>query len=172
MLVNNLLDAWALFDPNRILVKMKLHVLAHLPDDIRRFGLIMLYSTEIFECWNAIFRMCSILSNHLAPSHDIAVTLADMERFKHLVSGGWWKNEHNEMIQAGEKVRNFLARNRELQRRLGWVSPQNMPQSGECPLYVLGNLLTIITRSLYTHAHPSRPKASCSRCSTMVCALR
>ena len=31
--------------------------------------------------------ICSVLSNHLASSHDIAVTIGDMERFKHQVSG-------------------------------------------------------------------------------------
>ncbi|KAJ3978553.1 hypothetical protein F5890DRAFT_1391700, partial [Lentinula detonsa] len=122
ILINNLLDAWALYDPHRILVKMKLHILTHLPDDIRRFGLPILYSTEIFECWNAIFRMCSILSNHLSPSHDIAITLAEMEVFKHMVSGGWWKNENGQMVQAGQQVQNFLVRSSELQRRLGWVT--------------------------------------------------
>ncbi|KAJ3982098.1 hypothetical protein F5890DRAFT_1416419 [Lentinula detonsa] len=122
ILVDNLLDSWAVYDPNRILVKMKLHVLTHLPDDVRRFGLVILYSTEIFECWNAIFRMCSVLSNHLSPSHDIAITLSEMEVFKHLVSGGWWRAENGEMIQAGVKVRQFLVQSPELQRRLGWVS--------------------------------------------------
>ncbi|KAJ7115666.1 hypothetical protein C8R44DRAFT_880092 [Mycena epipterygia] len=84
ILIDNVLDIWGLIDPNRILVKGKLHVLSHLVDDARRFGPPVLYATEIFECWNAIFRLCSILSNHLSPSHDIAVTLADMERFKHM----------------------------------------------------------------------------------------
>ncbi|KAJ6463071.1 hypothetical protein DFH09DRAFT_1113674 [Mycena vulgaris] len=101
VLIGNLLDIWAVIDPNRILVKGKLHVIAHLVDDVRRFGPSVLYATEIFECWNAIFLLCSILSNHLSPSHDIAVTLADMERFEHMVSGGWWKNPDGRYIRAG-----------------------------------------------------------------------
>ncbi|KZP03098.1 hypothetical protein FIBSPDRAFT_969316, partial [Athelia psychrophila] len=121
ILVNNLLDIWAILDPRRILTKFKLHVLAHIKEDIRRHGPAILYSTEIFECWNAIFRMCSVLSNHLAPSHDIAVTLADMERFKHQVSGGWWKNEAGTYVQAGQGIRSFMEGNKQLQRRLGWV---------------------------------------------------
>ncbi|KAJ3853110.1 hypothetical protein EV368DRAFT_39622 [Lentinula lateritia] len=131
ILIGNLLDAWATYDPNRILVKMKLHVLTHLPDDVRRFGLVILYSTELFECWNAIFRMCSVLSNHLSPSHDIAMTLAEMEVFKHLVSGGWWKNKNGQMIQAGAKIRQYLVKSSELQRRLGWVSP-SQSKPGVC----------------------------------------
>lgn len=101
ILIANVLDIWVLIDPNRILVKPKLHVLPHVIEDIQRFGPPILYSTEIFKCWNAIFRFCSILSNHQAPSHDIAITLADTERFKHQVSGGWWCNESGQYVHAG-----------------------------------------------------------------------
>jgi hypothetical protein len=126
ILINNLLDAWAVFDPRRILTKYKLHVFSHLKDDIRRHGPAVLYSTEIFECWNAIFRLCSVLSNHLAPSHDIAITLADMERFKHQVSGGYWKSLGGKYIQAGMKIRKFLQTSPQLQRRLGWVQKPDL----------------------------------------------
>ncbi|KAJ7813264.1 hypothetical protein B0H14DRAFT_3090368 [Mycena olivaceomarginata] len=118
--IDNLLDIWGLVDPNRILVKGKLHVLTHLVSDARRFGPSVLYATEIYECWNTVFRLCSILSNHLAPSRDIAVTLADMERFKYMVSGGWWKDKDGKYVQAGVRVASFLRKNKELQRRLGW----------------------------------------------------
>lgn len=111
---------WAVFDPSRIQYKYKLHRLAHIKEDIRRFGPAILFATEIFECWNAVFRLCSVLSNHQAPSRDIAETLADMERFKHQVSGGWWKTMTG-YVQAGDNVKKFLSRNKELQRRLGWM---------------------------------------------------
>ncbi|TFK31456.1 hypothetical protein BDQ12DRAFT_701562 [Crucibulum laeve] len=120
ILIANVLDVWAVHDPARIILKFKLHVLPHILDDIRRFGPAVRFSTEVFECWNAIFRLCSILSNHQAPSHDIGVTIADMERFKHMVSGGSWK-VGGIYIQAGPCVRNFLSQNTELQHRLGWV---------------------------------------------------
>ncbi|KAJ7889214.1 hypothetical protein B0H13DRAFT_1626836, partial [Mycena leptocephala] len=61
----------------------QLHALPHLPEDIRHFGPPVLFATKDFECWNTIFRLCSILSDHQAPSHDIAITLGDMELFKH-----------------------------------------------------------------------------------------
>ncbi|KAJ7769297.1 hypothetical protein B0H16DRAFT_1660998 [Mycena metata] len=105
----------------------KLHVLPHTPDDVRRFGPCIIFATKIFECWNAVFRLCSILSNHLAPSHDIATTLADMEHFKHMVSGGWWCNPTVEYIRAGSSVSSFLTSNRELQRRLGWSEKTALP---------------------------------------------
>ncbi|KAJ7488709.1 hypothetical protein B0H11DRAFT_2405755 [Mycena galericulata] len=133
ILIDNVLDIWGLIDPNKILVKGKLHVLAHLVDDVRRFGPAILYSTEIFECWNRIFRLCSILSNHAAPSRDIAVTLGDMERFKHMVSGGWWKSGDGRYVQAGPRVATFLQQNKELQRRLGWCE-QIKPETGTVKL--------------------------------------
>ncbi|GBE88301.1 hypothetical protein SCP_1301160 [Sparassis crispa] len=36
VLIDNLLDVWAQVDPRRIIIKMKLHALIHLKDDIRR----------------------------------------------------------------------------------------------------------------------------------------
>jgi hypothetical protein len=104
----------------KVITKIKLHLLTHLVDDIRRFGPAILYSTEVFECWNHVFRLCSILSNHLAPSKDIADTLGGMERFKHVVSGGWWKADDG-FTQAGPSVRDMLKTDPELQRRLGWT---------------------------------------------------
>ncbi|THH15683.1 hypothetical protein EW146_g4834 [Bondarzewia mesenterica] len=107
ILIDNLLDIWAEFDPRRILYKQKLHVLTHLPQDIRRHG--------------------------PAPLRDIAVTLADMERFKHQASGGWWKNSSGEYIQAEPRIRNFLNVNKELQRRLGWVDETKL-KPGKCQI--------------------------------------
>ncbi|KAJ7165402.1 hypothetical protein C8R46DRAFT_901106 [Mycena filopes] len=122
--IDNVLDNWAIVDPTRIIKKFKLHVLPHTPEHVRRFGPAPLFATEVFECWNAVFRLCSVLSNHQAPSLDISTTIADMERFKHQVSGGWWTaGEGGDWIQGGTHVRNFLTRNKQLQRRLGWTDP-------------------------------------------------
>lgn len=126
ILLANVLDIWAIIDPNRMTVKAKLHLLTHLLADISRFGPATLYSTEIFECWNSIFRMCSVLSNHQAPSRDIAQSLADMETFKHIVSGGWWKQADGTPLQASVQVRTYLQSTPALQRRLGWVDPAGL----------------------------------------------
>lgn len=48
IMVANVLDIWATIDPNRIIVKPKLHVLTHLQDDVRRFGPPALYEVEAF----------------------------------------------------------------------------------------------------------------------------
>ncbi|KAH8100336.1 hypothetical protein BXZ70DRAFT_973011 [Cristinia sonorae] len=127
VLIANVLDIWACIDPERILNKPKIHIFPHILQDIRNFGPSIIFSTEIFECWNAIFRFCSILSNHHAPSLDIATTLADVERFKHQVSGGWWKAEDGIYVQAGHRVRSFMQENPKLQQRLGWVPTASHP---------------------------------------------
>ncbi|KAF8144015.1 hypothetical protein K438DRAFT_2103021 [Mycena galopus ATCC 62051] len=127
--IGNVLDHWAIVDPTRITQKYKLHVLPHIPEAVRRFGPTILFQTEIFECWNSVFRLCSVLSNHQAPSLDIATTLADMERFKHQVSGGWWKHDGGDWTRAGQKIRGFLVGNKQLQRRLGWTA-QNQCTKG------------------------------------------
>ena len=100
ILIGNVLDAFALIDPAKIIDMMKLQVLPHLADDIHQFGPAIRYSTEIFECYNAIFRLCSVLSNHQAPSHDIANKFASMDCLKHMLSGGYWE-EDDQWISAG-----------------------------------------------------------------------
>ncbi|KAF7349524.1 hypothetical protein MSAN_01742800 [Mycena sanguinolenta] len=71
--VTNLLDTFDAVDPLRIIIKIKLHLLTHIGVDIRRFGPAIHFSTEIFEAFNSVFRMCSVNSNHIAPSRDILV---------------------------------------------------------------------------------------------------
>lgn len=103
VLIRNVLDAFDDVDPAKIIVKIKLHLLPHLIQDIRRFGPAIRNSTEVFECFNAIFRLCSILSNHLAPSHDIAYKFGSMDHLKHILSGGYWKQD-GEWVRAGPCV--------------------------------------------------------------------
>ncbi|KAJ6563490.1 hypothetical protein B0H10DRAFT_1929455 [Mycena sp. CBHHK59/15] len=120
ILIDNVLDAFGTLDPSKILIKLKLHVLKHIPENIRRRGPSVRFSTEVFECFNAIFRLCSVLSNHQAPSRDIALKFADLERVKHILSGGFWK-QGSEWVSAGKDVRRLLVKTTVLQRHLGWA---------------------------------------------------
>lgn len=104
--------------------KPKCHILTHIVDDIKRFGPAITLSTETFESFNGVFRLCSVLSNHHAPSRDIANNMADMDRFKHIASGGRWNIDGN-WVGPGESVINFFKRNETLQNSLGWVNPKN-----------------------------------------------
>ncbi|KAJ7887962.1 hypothetical protein B0H13DRAFT_1888588 [Mycena leptocephala] len=81
--VANVLDAIAKIDPSKIMTKIKYHLLAHIDVDALEFGPLIGVATEIFESFNAVFRYCSIYSNHLAPSRDIAIQLGRQETVKH-----------------------------------------------------------------------------------------
>ncbi|KAJ6629052.1 hypothetical protein B0H10DRAFT_2160563 [Mycena sp. CBHHK59/15] len=78
--------------PSILISKPKFHFLLHLPFFIRRFSPAVLFSTECYEAYNAVFRACSIYSNRLTPSRDIAWSFAGIDRVKHIVTGGWWRD--------------------------------------------------------------------------------
>lgn len=125
--IANLLDAFDAVDPLRIIVKIKMHLLTHLPEDIRRFGPAIRFSTEVHEAYNAVFRMCSINSNHLAPGRDISRKFASMDRAKHLLSGGLFPHpETKKWVHAGPAVLAVLKNDPIFQRHLGWVSSENI----------------------------------------------
>ncbi|KAJ7726809.1 hypothetical protein DFH07DRAFT_945958, partial [Mycena maculata] len=132
----NVMDAFAVLDPTKILSKIKIHLLPHTPEDIIAFGPLIGIMTEIFECFNAVFRFCSILSNHLAPSRDIALQLADQEALKHRLTGGWWPMLEGEWERAGPGVRAFLKTRPVLQRLVGWTI-HNPPAPGSVKLVPL-----------------------------------
>ncbi|KAF7303524.1 hypothetical protein MIND_00581600 [Mycena indigotica] len=103
--VANLLDAVAVIDPSKIVTKIKYHLLAHAADDATEFGPLIGLATELFESFNAIFRYCSIFSNHLAPSRDIAIQLGDQEGLKHRLTGGLWAAEgEQKWVRAGTGI--------------------------------------------------------------------
>ncbi|KAI0691320.1 hypothetical protein BC835DRAFT_1307531 [Cytidiella melzeri] len=108
ILIDNVLDIWAELDPLRIIEK----------------GPVVIYLTEIFECWNTIFWTCSILSNHQSPSHNIAESFGKLECFKHLISGGWWRTNAGKYVQAGEGVQNMFLTYPDIQQCLVWVDQQ------------------------------------------------
>ena len=120
----NVLDIAALIDPMKVILKIKYHLLAHSHQDIICFGPILGSVTETFECFNAIFWFCSILSNHLSSSHDIALQLAEQEVLRHFLSGGSWQAVTG--LRGGEwkvlapSVTNFLSNNPFLVAFLGY----------------------------------------------------
>ncbi|KAI0685823.1 hypothetical protein BC835DRAFT_1289282, partial [Cytidiella melzeri] len=126
--VANVLDLFSILDPSKIIWKSKLHLLLHAPDDIRRFGPLVGLSTESYERFNQVFRQCSVFSNHLAPSHDIAHQLANQEGMKHRVTGGWWPegNDNKDItwVRAGAGVRDLIRGNSSIQCILGWNDSQ------------------------------------------------
>jgi hypothetical protein len=118
---NNVLNLFSKIEPSKIITKSKLHLLTHLNDDIKRFGPLVGEATETFECFNAVFWSCSVLSNHQAPSRDIAIQLADQEGFKQRVTGGWWPGDSGGWKRSGPGVRGSLERYKMLKNNLGWA---------------------------------------------------
>lgn len=100
-------------------IKAKCHILTHIVEDIRRLGPAITLSTETFESFNGVFRLCSVLSNHQAPSRDIAFNMADMARLKHIASGGKWQRK-GKWVGPGRNVIKFFSTNDKIQRFLGW----------------------------------------------------
>ncbi|KAJ6626597.1 hypothetical protein B0H10DRAFT_2300403, partial [Mycena sp. CBHHK59/15] len=120
--VGNVLDICAMIDPSKMITKIKYHLLVHSPYNAALFGPLIGVATEIFESFNGVFRYCSILSNHLAPSRDIALQLGDQEGFKHRITGGQWSSgEDREWVRAGSGVRRFMAEHPVLQKLVGWT---------------------------------------------------
>jgi hypothetical protein len=68
--------------------KSKFHMILHLPDHVRRFGLAILFATEGFESYNAVIRLRSVHSSRSAPSKDIAESFSHLHAVRHLVCGG------------------------------------------------------------------------------------
>ncbi|KJA24844.1 hypothetical protein HYPSUDRAFT_135587 [Hypholoma sublateritium FD-334 SS-4] len=137
----NVLDLFSMIDPSKITSKVKLHLLTHLKEDILRFGPLVGVATETFECFNAIFRFCSIFSNHLAPSRDIAFQLARQEVLKHRLTGGWWPTSNGEWIAPGPYVRNFIHNHPTLQALMGWTDekPPLEPPKYDANKKTIGN---------------------------------
>ncbi|KAJ7159995.1 hypothetical protein C8R43DRAFT_1177588 [Mycena crocata] len=129
--VANVLDIFAVIDPSKIITKIKYHLLAHIDDDAVEFGPLVGVATEIYEAFNAVFRYCSILSNHLAPSRDIAIQLGDQEGLKHRLTGGRWSvGENRDWQPAGPGVRHFLGSHPVLQKLLGWSEGKVLKHGG------------------------------------------
>ncbi|KAJ6528843.1 hypothetical protein B0H19DRAFT_1083184 [Mycena capillaripes] len=123
--VGNVLDIFGTVDPSKIITKIKYHLLVHTDDDVVEFGPLVSVITEIFEAYNGVFRQCSVLSNHLAPSRDIARQLADQEGLKHRLTGGWWcSTVGRQWVRAGDGIRGFLVEHPILQALVGWTEPK------------------------------------------------
>ncbi|KAJ3781388.1 hypothetical protein GGU10DRAFT_277639 [Lentinula aff. detonsa] len=124
--VANVQDMFAEIDPTKILRKAKIHLLGHIPEDTRRFGPLIGMATEVFESFNAVFRFCSVLSNHLAPSRDISRQTGSQESLKHRLSGGKAFNKAEAKWESvGPGTRSLLKAQPILQSILGWTDQKH-----------------------------------------------
>ncbi|KAJ7755637.1 hypothetical protein DFH07DRAFT_743068, partial [Mycena maculata] len=81
--INNFINITCKCSPSILILKPKFHFLLHLPFFIQRFGPVVLFSTERYEAYNAVFRACSIFSNRLTQSRDIAWSFTGIKAHCH-----------------------------------------------------------------------------------------
>ncbi|CAE6511279.1 unnamed protein product [Rhizoctonia solani] len=119
-IIDDLLHAISIFDPWTITAKAKLHILTHAPYYARRFGPLLGLDSERYESYNSNFRLMSVLSTRLAPSLDAARAFARVDRFTHVVAGGWWYSKRAaQYIQAGPSILKHMRKNEKSQELLG-----------------------------------------------------
>ncbi|CDO77550.1 hypothetical protein BN946_scf184912.g49 [Trametes cinnabarina] len=116
--------------PGLLTEKNKFHILLHLPDHIERFGPALLFSTERYESFNHVFRLCSIHSNRQAPSRDIASAFANQARCRHILTGGYWYDKaRKQWVHAGAAVLSHVDRH-PIDARLLGISRDILPVTG------------------------------------------
>ncbi|KAI9097112.1 hypothetical protein DFS34DRAFT_594311 [Phlyctochytrium arcticum] len=91
-----------------VFMKRKFHILLHLLDDIKRFGPGLLSIVEKFEASNTLMRDAVIHTNRAAPGRDAAERFARLQTLRHVVSGGYWKNDQGGYQRAGKSVRALM----------------------------------------------------------------
>ncbi|TFY58531.1 hypothetical protein EVJ58_g6361 [Rhodofomes roseus] len=123
--IRDVMDFAAKQSPSLITLKNKFHILSHLPDHIERFGPALLFSTERYESFNRIFRLCSIHSNRQAPSRDIAMAFANQDRCRHMITGGYWLDKMSKQwVRAGAAVTEHFKTDRHDAHLLGVDIPE------------------------------------------------
>lgn len=119
--------------PSILILKPKFHFLVHLPSYIKRFGPALLFSTERFESFNGVFRTASTFSNRHAPSRDIAGQLAEIDRVKHISSGGFWY-EGSKWVCATDNLLNFARKNKVFSKMVGIPCNESSEPGSVVPL--------------------------------------
>jgi hypothetical protein len=103
--------------------KPKFHMLDHLPLSIEHLGNACLFSTEKFESFNSILRKASVHSNHHRPGHDLAVTFANYEAMRAVLSGGsLYHHQLNGYFEASSNVTNMFQKPT-ISQAMGYKNP-------------------------------------------------
>ncbi|KAH8930587.1 hypothetical protein BT69DRAFT_1210241, partial [Atractiella rhizophila] len=109
--------------------KRKFHLLVHLADNVRRFGVPINYATEKFESYNGVVHLRSIFSNHQAPGVDIAASFSGYDRVRHIFSGGFWKDKATgQWVCASSNVLSLM-RDKSYSQMLGLTLPHSWSES-------------------------------------------
>lgn len=107
--IDDFLSITAQCAPSIMIQKPKFHFLLHLPMYIRRFGPAITFSTERYESFNHVFRLCSIHSNKKAPSRDTCRWFGTHDIIKHISLGGYWFNSASrKWCRAGNRIMDHI----------------------------------------------------------------
>ncbi|KAI7865392.1 uncharacterized protein EV154DRAFT_162074 [Mucor mucedo] len=88
--------------------KVKIHLLTHIPQEIRRFGTLLQYETEKGEQFNKHIREHITFTNKLNPSRDIGIKFGKQSMMRHVLEGGSWLNENKIREKARDDVISFI----------------------------------------------------------------
>ena len=126
--VQDVLDFAATLSPTILISKIKFHIVSHIIEHVKWFGPAVLFSTERYESFNRVFRLCSIHSNRQAPSRDIAHTSAHLDRCRHIMTGGKWLDTRTKQwVCASSQVLKHLEDNSTDARLLGVFKEKHTP---------------------------------------------
>ncbi|KAG0693203.1 hypothetical protein DFH29DRAFT_1007548 [Suillus ampliporus] len=112
--ISDFLNVTAQCAPSILISKLKFHFLVHLPAFIRRFGPVIIFSTERYESFN----------------HDTCTMFVRNDTIKHIATGGYWYDADAERwVQGGPGVVTFLEDHPEHARLLG-IPNENLADPG------------------------------------------
>ncbi|CAD6980121.1 unnamed protein product [Tilletia controversa] len=125
--IRHLWKSWASLDPKSITHKLKLHMLAHIPRQVRLFGPLKNVATERYESYNFIQRQAAVHTNRSAPSKDIARRLEEQELVVHWSSGGSiWDDQTKRVSNPGSEIRKLLEDSKVKAIRAKWLSSDEL----------------------------------------------
>lgn len=123
--INDFLNIMCKCSPSILITKPKFHFLVHLSFYICHFGPALLFSTECYEAYNAVFHAASVFSNRLALSCNITWSFAGIDHIKHIVTGGWWLDiQMKQWTYASQKVLTHILKHPEHASMVGLPTKQ------------------------------------------------
>ncbi|SAM06253.1 hypothetical protein [Absidia glauca] len=89
-------------------IRLKAHLLHHLPDNIARFGPPLHYETEKGEQFNKFIREHIVNTNRHSVSRDIAKVFGKQAMLRHIAQGGSWTNNDGNRDQRSNELASFI----------------------------------------------------------------
>ncbi|OAD74397.1 hypothetical protein PHYBLDRAFT_144850 [Phycomyces blakesleeanus NRRL 1555(-)] len=91
--------------------KPKVHLLTHLPEDLRRFGPALNYKTEKGEQFNKHIREHLFHTNRMNISKDICLKFGKQYMTRHIIDGGSWIGKNGLRETCGKAIAEYMQQN-------------------------------------------------------------